>query len=484
MVLSTSNFNMKKKIVVLSIVASLSIVSIPSFFAISLFGFSSPYENVFSSILKDKIKYLENNKSEKKIIFVGNSSIPFGIRCDLIEKYLPSYKVIDFGLYGSIGTKVMIDLSKQYISKNDIVILAPEQNIQSQSLFFSGKDYLIAIDGELNYYFKLDKIDKKKVIGDITSFISNRLQYTISNTKPKIEGIYVKDSFNEYFDISSSLCSSNILSNNYDELTLVDLSKDLYTKEFISYVNDFNDYILSKEAKLYYAFAPTNPLSIRSEDLINDYQLKLIKELNFPVINSLQDVMLEPLYFYDTNFHLNNAGAIINTKRIIQSIKLTLGDTTITDIYEPLPPQKENIEEIDGDNSYVDCFNYEEIDDGYRIISLSQKGLEAESIIMPFTYNSKKIFEFDSNIFKNTRNLKSLTIQTNINKLNDGSFAQANSLESVILKHTTPSSIQVGKYLLKDANPNIKIYVPQSSLHTYKLDYTWSYYADYIYSSM
>lgn len=479
--LSTSNFSMKKKIIILSIVASLSVVSVPSFFAISLFTFDSPYSNIFSSVLKDKIKHLEKHKNDKKIVFIGNSSIPFGLRCDLVEKHLPNYKAIDFGLYGSLGTKVMIDLAKNYISKDDIVILAPEQTLQSQSLYFSGKDYLMAIDGKLDYIFRLDRKDIKKVIGDIPSFTSKRLQYTISNTAPQIEGIYVRDSFNEYFDIDSTLCSSNILPNNYDDLTLVDLNKQLYTQDYIDYVNNFNKFVLKQESKLYYAFSPTNPLCIVHNENIDEYQLELINKLDFPIINSLQDVTLDPLYFFDTNFHLNNAGAIISTKRLIQSIKLILKDTSKTDIHEPRPPKKEDQEEIKGDNRCLDYFNYEETENGYRIVSLSESGLKANSIIIPFSYNDEKIYEFDRNIFSNAYNLKELVIQSNITRLKDGSFTGAKSLESVTLKHNSPSSINVGKYLLSEANPNIKIYVPKEALHTFKLNYARSHYAEHIY---
>lgn len=472
-----SNFNMKKKLIALTVVTSLAIVSVPSFFAISLFAFSSPYKDVFSSVLVDKIEYLKVNKDEEKIIFIGNSSIPFAIRCDLIEKHLPRYKAIDFGLYGSLGTKLMIDLSKDHIGPNDIVILSPEQSLQSQSLYFSGEDFLMATDDHFSYFFELDSNDKKRVIGDMPSFISKRLQYTMTNTVPSIDGIYVRDSFNEYFDISSPLADRNILKNDYDEVNLIDLNESLYDDSFIAYVNEFNKHVTNKGAKLYYAFAPTNPLAIRHKELLNDYQLKLVDFLDFPIINSLNDTMLHPLYFYDTNFHLNNSGAIIHTKNMIQSIKLLLEDTSITDIKEPDPPEKLDEEILDGDNSCADMFNYREVEGGYRIISLNEKGLNAKNIVLPFKYNDKVVKSFSENTFKKCENLESITIQQNINRLNDGIFSDSPKLKSITLTHKKPSEITVGRYLLKNASNFIKIYVRKEALHTFKLDYSRSQYS-------
>ncbi|MDE7384896.1 MAG: hypothetical protein K2M84_03955, partial [Anaeroplasmataceae bacterium] len=103
------------------------------------------YDNTYLAELKDKISLLKNTK-EKKIILVGGSSLPFGIRSDLIEQELPEYKVVNFGLYATLGTKAMMDLSKINIQEGDIVILSPELNSQTYSLYFNPKSILQALD--------------------------------------------------------------------------------------------------------------------------------------------------------------------------------------------------------------------------------------------------------------------------------------------------------------------------------------------------
>ena len=96
----------------------------------------------------------------KKIVFIGNSALAFGLRTDFIKDELPDYKIVNFGLYGAIGTKAMLDLSKDAISEGDIVIVAPERNDQAQSLFFSAENVWLSMDADFSMLFKLPRYQK------------------------------------------------------------------------------------------------------------------------------------------------------------------------------------------------------------------------------------------------------------------------------------------------------------------------------------
>ena len=76
------------------------------------------HENDFTAAIVDKYDRL-NAVEGKKIVFVGGSSLPFGLRCDLVEGELPDYTAVDFGLYAALGTVVMMDLSLSGISEGD-----------------------------------------------------------------------------------------------------------------------------------------------------------------------------------------------------------------------------------------------------------------------------------------------------------------------------------------------------------------------------
>ena len=45
-----------------------------------------------------------------------------------LEKELPGYRVINYGLYAGLGTAVMLDLAEPHIRAGDIVVFLPEQS--------------------------------------------------------------------------------------------------------------------------------------------------------------------------------------------------------------------------------------------------------------------------------------------------------------------------------------------------------------------
>lgn len=473
---------MKKKVTVILIIvfSLLSLLSVPVLFLTGGFLVPTQYENVFSHALVDKYNRLASLKDERKIVLIGGSSVPFGVRSSLIEEQLERYEVVDFGLYASIGTKVMMDLALPYISKNDIVILSPEQNEETLALNFDGEEFLKAVDGSFSILTKLKEKERKQVIGDFVSFSMAKLNYALSNTVIDPEGIYNKKSFDTYGDISSDLCGSNILPLDYDPSQRISFEKDVIDSEFIDYMNTYYEEINKKGASLYYSFSPMNSLAVTDSSLIDSYYDYLNEQIKFPILGNVHNAVMDSGWFYDTNFHLNNSGAIVYTKQLIQSIKLTLGDDSPTDIELPDMPQKEEEEETDGDNSCLDCFTYEESEDSVSILSLSEKGKQQTSLIVPFTYNNKKIVSYHQETFTNNTVLEEVTFQSNISSLLDYSVEGSLNLKSLVLTQSKPSLVKVGYHLLGDRN-DIKIYVPDESLTSYKLDYNWSSYDDYLY---
>ena len=82
-----------------------------------------------------------NSINEQKIVVVGGSNVAFGLDTELLERWTGK-KVVNFGLYGSLGVKVMIDLSKTNLNRGDIVVLTPELSNESYSLYFGAESVL------------------------------------------------------------------------------------------------------------------------------------------------------------------------------------------------------------------------------------------------------------------------------------------------------------------------------------------------------
>ena len=175
---------MKKGQIISIVVSSVCLIAIPLSVVSTGFIIPSQYDETYFGELPYMFERLKNGK-EGKIIIVGNSAVAFASRNDLIEKEL-NKEVVTFGLYGAIGTKAMMDLSKVGIKKNDIVILSPEVTDQGLSLYFSSENMWMAVDGHYDMLSYIAKENHKSMVGKFASFTSNKLDYLSKGQKPKV----------------------------------------------------------------------------------------------------------------------------------------------------------------------------------------------------------------------------------------------------------------------------------------------------------
>ena len=471
---------MKKKIVIPFIISLLFIILIP--ISMACFGFICPmqFDETYYGELPYMFKRLKDGKSGK-IILVGNSALAFGVRSDIISEKL-NKEVVLFGLYGAIGTKAMIDLSKAGIKKGDIVILAPEITEQGLSLFFSSENMWMAIDGHYDMLPYIGKDNKESMTGNFNKFVSSKAKYFFRGKKPEVEGVYMQSSFNldgKEVGYLTYEREYNIMINGFDNNATIDYQSSYLKDDFVKYINEYADYVKKKGASIYYGFAPTNRLAVSSLDKIKDFYSYLKDSISFQIMGNPQNYLFDYEWFYDNNFHLNSAGAYIYNKQLIDDLKIILEDPTPTEIEIPSKPLIPVPEFEDGDNSDVDCFTYEPFNDGYLINSLTELGRSKKSIIVPSTYNNRPVISFGKETFKDNKTIGEIVIQKNVRTLPDNGLNGCSSLTKVILRHDSPSKINVGTSFLNGAD-NASVYVKKDSYETFINHYNWAYYRDRI----
>ena len=468
---------MKKKGLIISLSVSMSVVLLayPLTIGINAFVLPSVYGDTFLGEMKEKIKLLKETDG-KRIILIGGSSVPFGVKSSLIEENIANYKVINFGMYASLGSNVMLDFAKARINQDDIVIFMPEQNVQTLSMYYNGKALWQALDGDFSSFWLLNHDTRQRMYGDLYSFSQEKFKFTFQNKLDLGDTIYQKSSFEKHGDIKEGLANYNIMYDQVDPTMNITFDEN-FDENFLSYVNDFASYVRTKGAHMYYRFAPMNQKAVEDEDTLDHYYEVLQDKLELDILGNPHDAILDSEWFYDTNFHLNDAGRIMNTKQLIKDIKLTLDDTSRTEIEDPekpVIPEDENTK--DGDNSDVDCFTYEEKEDYYIITSLLN---EKEDIVVPYRYNGKKVIAFSADVFASHKKIKTIRIQDNIRYLYDCSFNGCSALERIYLDNLNPSSINVSGNLLDGCNADI--YVPKEAYSKYVQSYVFgAYYSDRI----
>ena len=114
----------------------------------------------------------------------------------------------------------------------------------------------------------------------------------------------------------------------------------------------------------------------------------------------------------------------------------------------------------------------------YAIAGLTESGKARESLTVPYSYDGVLVTRILKRAFADATALREVTIQTNINQIQNEAFVGCSSLTSIKLYHTQPSMITVGMAggLLEGVNEACKVYVPQESLSYFQNDYNWEAY--------
>lgn len=471
-----------------AVAASLIVLLLLAFpAALLLTGFLSPsqFYLTYYAELADMYSKLRGAEG-KKIVVIGTSSVAFGVDSALIEEQLRAagadYEVCNFGLYGALGTKVMLDLSRDSIGEGDIVIFAPELSEQTLSLYFSASEMWRAADCDYSLFFGIAKENLSAMTGNFTSYVAEKTACVRSGSPASPSGVYAHSSFDGNCDMKNAERGYNIMLGGYDVTNMLELDADMFSEQFVDYVNDYNDYITSRGAVMYFSFPPINASCLKSydEEDVEKFWSALSKLFDCKIISDVNDYIMDEEWFFDTNFHVNSSGMTVHSVSLLNDIKNELGLSYPTSVVLPEKPSAPSGGESHvGDNSFENYFEYAVDSDGNTYISgITEAGRSLSDVVVPYSHGGEEIKYFSADTFSGNASLRSVTLQPNIALVYDGSFSGCTSLQSVIVEHGDPASLQVGYGLLDGTDADIC--VDEGAYAQFIMNYTWGWYADRI----
>lgn len=464
----------KKRLMILTVTSCLLLMAGPVFLILCGFFLPEQYGDTFVGELKEKYALLKEAEG-KKIVLIGGSGVAFGYDCSFIKEIFPEYEVVNFGMYGGLGTKAMMDLAAQSIHKDDIVILSPEQEKQSLSCYFGAEYMWQAADGAFHLLREVKRENRGEMAGSFPDFAAEKLRYVIKGEKPAPEGVYSKNSFDAYGSIESQLCSYNIMPEGYDKNTPVKFEEDIPEERFVDYMNNFAREMEKKGALVWYRFCPVNGKAVASQEAVEDYYLLLQKKIVFPIIGDPRESVMEAEWFYDTNFHLNSGGRLVNTVQTVRDMKAMLGRTeAVASPYVPLPePKRERMEE--GNNEDAVYFTWKEENGRAVLTGLTEEGKRKEVLTIPVSFGGLPVKTLGAKVFAGNERIERIIIQKGMEFIEDGAFQSCSSLKAVKVENDNPSEIRPGQKLLEGTGA--LIHVNQRALSDYRTNYFWSLYA-------
>ena len=471
------------------LIALILLVALPVVLA-GAAGFLIPaqFDKTFLGEFDDKVERLYETEGEK-IVVIGGSSAAFGVDAKLLGELLGK-PVVNFGLYATLGTKTMLDYSRGAIGEGDIIVIAPEMNAQTFSLYFNAEAMWQAVDGHPSLLARIGEDDVPAMLGGFWKYAASKVGYFLSGAKPDPEGIYHAEAFDEYGFIRYRRDRDyNVMAGGVDIGMPIDFDTAMIDDAFVDYVNEYTEYAEKKGAKVYLSFCPMNELALPEDismETLENYTAYLREHFSCEVLGDPNNMIYLSGYFYDSNFHLNSVGAREHTTQLAIDLAPLCGVTgTIEREYADAPeipaePDEPTVYEYDENEVY---FTFEETDYGVYINGVSELGKTMETLKTPVAYNGKKVVSFRADTFAGCGALRTLYITDNVAQIPDGTFRGASALAEIHILATNPDATTVNNISLMatDGLPShAKFYVPEESLTQFKSNYFWGPYADWI----
>ncbi len=433
------------------------------------------YDETFLGALRDKCALLAEDGERPRIIVAGGSGAAFGQDSELLEMLVPGYDVVNFGMYAGLGTAVMLDLAWPDLRAGDVLIFSPEQSAQTLSLYFNAESMWQSADGAFALLTRLRGDDLSAMAGALADFAADKLK-CLRDGKPIPEDVYSRAAFNARGDVAA-LRPANLMPGGFDPDMPVTFAPALLDADFTAFLRNYAARCKQRGVTFLYRFCPMNAAAIPADETASlaDFAAYLTAQTGCAILGDPADSVMEAGWFYDTNFHLNTAGAQVNTIRLAEALCERLGlPAPAAEL--PDMPEMSAAALLPGDNSDAACFLYERDGNALRLTGLTDEGHTRESLTLPTDIGGLPVTSLAPGVFAGNTVIREITVQGNIVRLEDGSFAGCTALERIVLTHESPADCPVSGGLLDGTDA--LVFVPRQSLSAWMTNYFWAVHAD------
>jgi hypothetical protein len=296
--------------------------------------FLTPLDNSkYLGVMHDKIRLITHIDSPR-IILVGGSNLTFGIDSLKIEENF-SRNVINMGLSGGIGLRFQLNLIKEHLKPDDVIVLCPEYHY-----FFSERDGLngntAMLEALIFYPNAFRYVSPKQyttLIKSVPYVVQRRAQGLKRDLIRMVKGLSGSTNrhteFNHYGDMIGHR------EKELDETIRGDMKfptdRDDYSEGVLRELNKFYRHCTNMGVQVYITFPHVPDILIDRDDrrgfsVFTEYVEDglLIPRLDTPY--RLKTLPKE--YFFKTVYHLNDRGIMRNTATIIDEL------FTVIDIHD------------------------------------------------------------------------------------------------------------------------------------------------------
>jgi len=281
---------------------------------------------IFSqSMIDTKLDLLKDLPPNKKTIFIGGSSVSYGIDCDLLSKKFEPTS-FNFGCMVGLGPEILFENIKTYLNSGDTIVFCLEYETYEFKRTNRNLNYLGLMFGPQEKVFNelpaLDRLFLKLY------FPLRQVRYSLFSllsSTHSLDHIYKCGwSFDRLGNVTSNI--GNQKSAAELELSPVSglLSKIAIHEDLSIIMKNILHFTKKNGIKTLATWPNTykNSLYENNEEVSGNFSTikKFWQELGIDIIGNPKDAMLSANYFHDSAYHLNKEGTKIRTLQLLEDL--------------------------------------------------------------------------------------------------------------------------------------------------------------------
>lgn len=273
-----------------------------------------PDNSLFANI--DKHQRLSTLNSPK-VILVGGSNWPFGVKSQMIEGAL-GMPVVDMGLHAGLGMNFILSEVEEDIHEGDLVIVSLEYHHFLSKSMYNGEDVLAAL------LFDVNRDCLRYVsIGQWMAMIPNSCLYAskklINITPQKLDGfedLFTRESFNAYGD---EIAHYGLPSTTHSGAQPA-LPQDVYDKA-VHRLASFAKFVKSKNAKFVLVACPYPEPQYQLDAPAINKIVESVEAYGLSFSIRPEACLYPDSLMFNSYFHLSEKAAEMRTAKLIDVLK-------------------------------------------------------------------------------------------------------------------------------------------------------------------
>lgn len=261
--------------------------------------------------------YLRSVADDEKIVFLGYSTMCFGLDMDRMEE-LSGKRTVILANQVSVGYPLLVEMSKEYLHPGDIVVM----EVYDYDYWDVGVDNMLTgIGKRVELYRFIPKQMRMEVAARFPAVVKKNLEY-ILNRHGGFGGPYSAEGFDGRgnYVFYRDEC---VLSNPYEgESGWTDYTDTELPEDTVEALNAYATWCKEHDVTLYFTIPPVCEDVVKAgtgdEATMDARDAAYQRVLDAPLISRSKDYVFSRKYMWDA--HNNTKGQLERTERLYQDI--------------------------------------------------------------------------------------------------------------------------------------------------------------------